>query len=711
MKKLPLIMMGLLILSFMPYVESASVGKASIDQIMLGLGESVTFGDYKIQFADVDQAWSQALIKVYAKDGSVVASKVLPTGYSLPVPDNQNTLFSVRLSWILASNQKILISLGSDLELVEGDVQINKNNAYSLPYKFNDVVIPAIKVKVTNTYENKADVQITLPYETVTATIFEGDYYAVPYKLTTDFQYSPYLYLYLKNATTSYAVFDVYLPKYPTTVFQLSGGGTGGTTPTEPIVEPTKLVYNTLPELYKGEELLIHVNGTKYKLLLGKVEGKIISEDLVEYSAYFTLFRGDGSNEPLETFKVSAGGSYLVKGIPIRVKIPVGGINLDYNKTKLELYVPEDVEVEFPKREANLMINFRINSDKILINEDLVVMVDVENRGRGAAIAANVELKFPESGFKPYSGTWSVDVIDPFKKLPTIIYILRATEIGTYEIGPVNVSYYNPNDELTDSPSSMSSNQLKVTVYAIPKLSVMGEAFNGTWSTYVHTQEKTAKLKFTISAEGKDPKYEFIKNATLQLIIPDTLDGETKLYVGDIKAGETKTLESDESDYAILKASNSIISAKLVYQDPVGNWHEENFENLVVVNSLPPAVEIKEVKVYPEPEELPSYVNTTLANLDNESKVELAEALKNISVSYLPPETGVNWWPIIAILFILVSAVLGYNYVGLKAKYDKALKELGRKKRRPGGLPKKEEPQVLKVEETETTETKEEQQL
>ncbi|KUK18349.1 MAG: Uncharacterized protein XD54_0440, partial [Thermococcus sibiricus] len=237
---------------------------------------------------------------------------------------------------------------------------------------------------------------------------------------------------------------------------------------------------------------------------------------------------------------------------------------------------------------------------------------------------------------------------------------------------------------------------------------VTGEAFNGTWSTYVHTQEKTVKLKFTISAEGKDSEYEFIKNATLQLTVPDSLDGETKLYVGDLKAGETKTLESD---YAILKASNSIISAKLVYQDPVGNWHEENFENLVVVNSLPPAVEIKEVKVYPEPEELPSYVNTTLANLDNESKVELAEALKNISVSYLPPETGVNWWPIIAILFILVSAVLGYNYVGLKAKYDKALKELGRKKRRPGGLPKKEEPQVLKVEETETTETKEEQQL
>lgn len=692
MKKLSLIMMSLLIFSLVPYAESASVGKASIDQIMLGLGESATFGDYKIQFADVDQSWTQALIKVYAKDGSLVTSKVLPTGYSLPVPDNTNPLFHVRLAWIVRNNQKILISLESDLELVEGDVQINKNDAYNLPYKFNDVVIPAIKVKVTNTYEDKANVQITLPYDTITATIFEGAYYGVPYKLNGDFEYSPYLYLYLKNATTSYAVFDVYLPKYPTTVFQLGEGGTGGTIPSTPGAEPTELVYNDI--MYEGENLTIDINGTEYALGL----------NTVGYYSSFTLF--DENNNPLKSFEVKKGTGYELSEAPLVVELIKYESESMYKRVYLRLYAPRGTEVAPIVRDPKIEVSVSTSSTELLLNDELLVFINVENSGRGRADNVNVVASIP-TGFELGSeiGTWSLDTLNPFTEMPVLVYLLKPTQVGKYELGPVLVKYY---DERGIEREVDSGNPLSITVYAIPKLSVTGEAFNGTWSTYVHTQEKTVKLKFTISAEGKDSEYEFIKNATLQLTVPDSLDGETKLYVGDLKAGETKTLESD---YAILKASNSIISAKLVYQDPVGNWHEENFENLVVVNSLPPAVEIKEVKVYPEPEELPSYVNTTLANLDNESKVELAEALKNISVSYLPPETGVNWWPIIAILFILVSAVLGYNYVGLKAKYDKALKELGRKKRRPGGLPKKEEPQVLKVEETETTETKEEQQL
>ena len=690
MKKLPLIMMGLLIFSLVPYVESASVGKASIDQVMLSLGESVTFGDYKIQFADIDQAWTQALIKVYAKDGSLVTSKVLPTGYSLSVPDNDNPLFYVRLAWILRSNQKILISLESELELVEGDVQINKNDAYNLPYKFNDVVIPAIKVKVTNTYENKANVRIILPYETITATIFEGDHYAVPYKLTSDFQYSPYLYLYLKNATTSYAVFDVYLPKYPTTVFQLGEGGAGGTTPSAPGAEPTELVYNDI--MYEGENLIIDINGTEYALGL----------NTVGYYSSFTLF--DKDNNPLKSFEVKKGTGYELSEAPLVVEL----INYEseYKRAYLRVYAPRGTEVAPIVRDPKIEVSVSTSSTELLLNDELLVFINVENSGRGRADNVNVVASIP-TGFELGSeiGTWSLDTLNPFTEMPVLVYLLKPTQVGKYELGPVVVKYY---DERGIEREVDSGNPLSITVYAIPKLSVTGEAFNGTWGTYVHTQEKTVKLKFTISAEGKEPEYEFIKNATLQLSIPDSLDGETKLYVGDLKAGETKTLESD---YAILKADNAIISAKLVYQDPLGNWHEENFENLAVVNSLPPAMETKEVKVYPDPGELPSYVNTTLANLDNESKVELAEALKNISVSYLPPETGINWWPIVAILFILVSAVLGYNYVDLKAKYDKALKELGRKKRRPGGIPKKEEAQVQKVEGTETTETKEGQQL
>ncbi|KPU63112.1 hypothetical protein EP1X_04830 [Thermococcus sp. EP1] len=683
MKKLPLIMMGLLIFSLVPYVESASVGKASIDQVMLGLGESVTFGDYKIQFADVDQAWTQALIKVYAKDGSPVTSKVLPTGYSLPVPDAQNPIFYVRVSWILASNQKILISLESDLELVQGDVNITKNGEYSLPYKFNDVVIPAIKIKVTNTYDNKVDVQIKLPYETVTQTIFEGDHYGVAYKLNGDFQYSPYLYLYLKNATTSYAVFDVYLPKYPTTVFQLGEGETGGTTPSAPSAEPTELVYNDI--MYEGENLTITLNETSYTVKL----------NTVGYYSSFSVF--DEENNLIKTFEVRRGTGYIMSEAPLALEVL--SYESEYKRAYVRIYAPKGAETTPIIRDPEIHVAISTSSTELLLDEDeLLVFIDVENSGRGRADNVNVAASIP-TGFELGSeiGTWTLSTLPPFTKMPVLVYVLKPTQVGKYSLGPVVVKYH---DERGAEKEEDSGKPIQITVYALPKLSVTGEAFNGTWSTYVHTQEKTVKLKFTISAEGKDPKYEFIKNATLQLELPDSMDGEIKLYVGDIKAGETKTLESD---YAILKADNAIINAKLVYQDPLGNWHEESFGNLVVVNSLPPAIEIKEVKVYPAPDELPSYVNSTLAELDNDSKVTLAEALQNITLAYLP-EKGISWWPILTVLFIIVSAVLGYNYVDLKSKYDKALKELGRKKRRPGGIPKKEEAQK-----TEEIQSKEEQ--
>ncbi|MCD6143701.1 DNA cytosine methyltransferase, partial [Thermococcus sp.] len=473
MKKLPLIMMGLLIFSLVPYVESASVGKASIDQVMLSLGESVTFGDYKIQFADIDQAWTQALIKVYAKDGSLVTSKVLPTGYSLSVPDNDNPLFYVRLAWILRSNQKILISLESELELVEGDVQINKNDAYNLPYKFNDVVIPAIKVKVTNTYENKANVRIVLPYETITATIFEGDHYAVPYKLTSDFQYFPYLYLYLKNATTSYAVFDVYLPKYPTTVFQLGEGGAGGTTPSAPGAEPTELVYNDI--MYEGENLIIDINGTEYALGL----------NTVGYYSSFTLF--DKDNNPLKSFEVKKGTGYELSEAPLVVEL----INYEseYKRAYLRVYAPRGTEVAPIVRDPKIEVSVSTSSTELLLNDELLVFINVENSGRGRADNVNVVASIP-TGFELGSeiGTWSLDTLNPFTEMPVLVYLLKPTQVGKYELGPVVVKYY---DERGIEREVDSGNPLSITVYAIPKLSVTGEAFNGTWGTYVHTQEKT----------------------------------------------------------------------------------------------------------------------------------------------------------------------------------------------------------------------------
>jgi hypothetical protein len=377
--------------------------------------------------------------------------------------------------------------------------------------------------------------------------------------------------------------------------------------------------------------------------------------------------------------------------VPIRVEIPPNSVELSYNRTKVRLYAPQGSEVQPIIRDADIKVELSVSTTKILLDGDeLIVFINVENQGKGKAFDVNVVAPIPD-GFELRSGigTWNLKMLDAFTKMPVLVYTLKPTQVGSYKLDTVNVQYYNEAGEKKIVKSNTIS---QIVVYGLPELSLSGEAFNGTWSTYVHTQEKTAKLKFTVSAEGNDAEYEFIKNATIKLLLPDSIDGETELFVGDLKAGETKTLESE---YALLRPDNAIISAVLVYQDPLGNWHEENFGNLVVVNSLPPA--IKEVKVDLSPEELPQYVNSMLVKLDDETRVLLAEKLYNITAPYIPPEKGVNWWSILTILFVIVSAVLAYNYIDLKSKYEKVLKELGRRKKRPGGLPKKEE--ALKSEE------------
>ena len=694
MKKLTLILIAMLISSVVQIpLSSAATDNARITGIEIsGKQGTIIWGTHEIKIEYGDG------FVTYTVSG-ITNPKTVPSGTKVCKVEGDNQMLksgddcdsSDVLFWIQAyyvsSRQKLYVNLGSPLTEEETLTSMEEGDLESF-YQYST------KVKLVTVDESKSEVkvEVTLPDGTKkTETIDEEDYETFDAK-AGEYTYRDFVKIEVtKIKDEDEATLEVYFPKYPSLVLEVKSAGI---TPSETPQEATELIYNDI--LYSGEILTIKTNGTvAYKLKLNSVG----------YYSSFSLF--DKNNKPIKTFTVKEGGSYQVSEAPIRIEIPINTLDLEYNRIRVKVYGPQGAEIQPIIREPNIKVKVSTSTRSLLLGEnEVIVFVNIENQGKGKAFDVNVVVPVPNN-FELMSdiGTWNLKVLDAFTKMPVLVYILKPTQVGTYTLSPVEVRYYT---EAGKKKVEKSNSISQIFVYSIPKLSVTGEAFNGTWGTYVHTQEKTVKLKFTISAGGKDPEYEFIKNATLQLTIPDSLDGETKLYVGDLKAGETKTLESD---YAILKADNAIISAKLVYQDPLGNWHEENFENLVVVNSLPPAVETKEVKVYPDPEELPSYVNTTLANLDNESKVELAEALKNISVSYLPPETGINWWPIIAILFILVSAVLGYNYVDLKAKYDKALKELGRKKRRPGGIPKKEEAQIQKVEETETTETKEGQQL
>lgn len=686
MRKVAILIVGLLILSVVPLVKSAVPSTAQVTLIELGLGDSVIFGNYEIKFADVNPSWTKVNIHIYEKGKTTPsATPVLGVGESYPFPTENNPLFYVKIAWIKSDAKTIYLRIESPLKKLESKT-LSEGETYQLPSW-----LPKIKIKVVEAYDDSAKFEIILPYETITQTIAEGKGYGVPYKLTEisgkTISYYPYVYIDLKSSANNGDVnFDIYIPEYATTSLQVKRAQVSEETPQQVVAEPTELIYNDI--LYVGEILTFSINQTTYKLRLNSVG----------YYSSFSVF--DKNNKPIKTFTVKEGSGYQLSQVPIRVEIPPNSVDLSYNRTKVRLYAPKGSEVQPIIREANIKVELSVSTTKILLDGDeLIVFVNVENQGRGKAFDVNVVAPIP-SGFELRSGigTWNLKMLDAFTKMPVLVYTLKPTQVGSYKLDTVNVQYYN---EAGEKKAVKSNTINQIIVYGLPKLSLSGEAFNGTWSTYVHTQEKTVKLKFTVSAEGKDAKYEFIKNATIKLLLPDNLDGETELFVGDLKAGETKTLESE---YAILKPDNAIISAMLVYQDPLGKWHEENFGNLVVVNSLPPTVEVKEVKVYPSPEELPQYVNSTLAKLDNKTREVLAEKLNNITISYLPPsEKGINWWPILAILFLITSAVLAYNYMDLKSKYEKALKELGRRKRRPGGLPKKEE--TLKVEEKAVEET------
>jgi hypothetical protein len=154
--------------------------------------------------------------------------------------------------------------------------------------------------------------------------------------------------------------------------------------------------------------------------------------------------------------------------------------------------------------------------------------------------------------------------------------------------------------------------------------------------------------------------------------------------IGTLKAGESKTIQLD---LTVLRENLTNVRAILVYLDPLGGQHKLDLGNLVTVNSIPPRIVVEKVKVWPTPDELPEYVNKTLAGMDDPKP--LAGELANISAYYLPPKG--NPWKPVAIIFIITTIVVA----GIAYKYwdeaEKLREKLERKKqRRPGGLPKKE---------------------
>ncbi|WP_232461961.1 BatD family protein [Thermococcus siculi] len=640
---------------------------ASITGVSLGLKDKAVLGPFSVQFVDVNPNWSKIYLQVDGPQGPL--RYVLgQDGYFL-YPNSANVYLNVSLVWIRYDTKSVLLEMRSPLQRILQGRELNVGDTITLPQGF-----PQIKIKLTSASDDQATFLVTMPYgDTHTLVIDEGAGGGVSYKLDDTHRYSNYMYIQLVSSNKNGPVtVDVYVPKIASTDFKIIKEGGEEKPPETP--EQTVLVYNGL--LYVGEKLPVEVDNTTYYVKMVSTIPDVVKVEVL---------KGDQS---LGTMLLEVGD--IPKNVPnTPLQLSVQSVEPDYKRATLRVYAPMGTEVTPILRQANLVAKIDAIPKEIMLTDDLVVTINVQNLGRGDAYDVNVAAPIPDD-FELISMTksWTLKNFPAFTNMPALIYVLRPTKVGEFEIGKAIVTFYDDKSLETGKKRVVYSQPLKgIKVYNIPAIDVSAQAYNGTWGNYVTASvNDTVKLKFEIRASEGNPDYEFIKNATLLLDLSSNLDGQPVIEIGTIRAGEVKTLQLD---LKVLRENLTNIRATLIYLDPLGGQHRLDLGNLVTINSIPPKVIVEEVKVWPTPEELPKYVNETLAGMEDPQP--LASELANISAYYLPKEEQSNPWKPTAIAFIILAVILA----GIAYKYwdeaEKLREKLERKKhRRPGGLPKKE---------------------
>jgi len=637
-------------------------------QLTLGLGDKAKLGPYTVTFSDVSLQWDQVYITVEGPDGSV--RDVLKPGQMMYYPsnDSERLLIAVKLMWIKRDTQSIILEIMSPLIKFYTNKEMTAGEELTLPEG-----LPQIKIKLESSSSTEAVFTVTTPYGSkYTFDVPEGDSRGISYTLDSKHVYSSYLVIEVLNATKSEAVVNIYVPRVASVDFKIIPKES----PTEEQPQPavgTTIIYSDY--IYVDEILRVKYNNTEYSFKLLSVIPDVIKVEALK------------GNQSIGNYTLGVGDiPKVVGGTPFM--LAVRSTQPEYKRAVLRVYGPIEAQVNPILRSAKVVANITAVPKKVLLGQDIVLSIGVENRGRGDAYQLNVAAPIP-NGFELISMTksWQINNLPAFTKLPMLVYVLRPTKVGKFDIGKVIVTYYDDQSLETGKMKTIYSNYLAgVEVYGIPDLTVTARAYNGTWSNYVGAKvNQTVKVQFSITASKGNPNYEFVKNATLYIVVPKGLTGKTVLKVGDIKAGETKTVTAD---FKVTSEGLSHIGAVLVYLDPLGNEHKLNAGNLVTVNSVPPAVIIKEVKVWPKPEELPAYVNQTLKKMDDPAP--LAEEIQGVVAPYVPKKS--NPWKPLTIIFLLttiLAGVMAYNYYTKLEKIQE--KVLKKKQRRPGGLPKKEE--------------------
>jgi len=662
-----LILVGLFLFAGLN-VKSAvaeDVQYAEISSVQLGLRDKAVLGPYSFTFADFDPDNDAA--KILISGGSESSGVWIEDGQTVYYPSNdEKHIFALSVTiWGPDTDPTVYLDIKSPLKLID-TVTLQEGKYYTLPSSF-----PEIKVKLIRSTNDYATFNVYLPYSSdpTTVKIYKGSGRGVAYKLNDEYRYEDYLYIKVTDSDSDSATFEVYLPKVASVDFNVikEGSDDGSSDQNSQEIEP---VYNDL--LYVDENLPVKVENTTYYV-------KLIS--VVSTKASIEIYK---ESTKVSTYFVNVGEVKAISDTPL--KISIQNTEPQYNRCKLVVYAPADAQVTPILRSANIVADIDATPKEIMLDDSLVVVVSVENRGKGDAYDVAVAAPIPNN-FELVSLTksWTFETFPAFTKMPALIYVLKPTKVGEFDIGKVTVTFYDDKSLETGRKKTIYSQSLTgIKVYNVPSIDVSAQAYNGTWGDYVTAEVgDNVSLKFTLRASEGNPNYEFVKSATLILDLPDSVDGKKQVEIGTIRAGETKT---SQLNLTVLNEDLINIKATLVYLDPLGEEHRLELGNLVTINSLPPKA--KEVKVWPTPEELPAYVNQTLAEMDNPTP--LAEELADISADYLPP--GSNPWKPFAILLLIVAFVLA----GASYKYwdeaERLREKLERKKqKRPGGLPKKAE--------------------
>ncbi len=669
-KHLSILLILLLLPLYGPGVHAEKNWTAEVSPVILGFGDSVRIANYTIQFYDVSTNWSLVTLRVSYPDG--VQLLYLREGEVGYIPSKDLEIFEIVLNSIDSKNSRIVISIVSPLVKVRENLQMVPNKTV--------VINKNVIVRLLASWVNGATIGVKVPPLTKFSVfnLTPGQSRGFDYQLAPGFMYVNYLRVELQSASDDVAWLNIYLPKLDAENLTMQTiPATNGSKPVE--TEPTIFTEVWRGYLHQGVPLNVETPVGTSAIFV-----KNLTHNETLFSINFTFLNGSSVTKDI-TVPVEADITN-VEGIPLM--LGVDETDVDHERALIKVLAPLGSVASKPPEPANVSVSISAVPTELMVGDVVAVSINVANKGPGEAKNLVIAAPVP-NGFELVGNEtgWSVGDLAPYSEVPAIVYLLRPTSPGEFTISGVVATYYTERGEKVQVKSTPD---IPIRVYDVPDLHVTILGSNSTsgrnWNSYVHVKNMspvTAIINVTVT--GTESKFEYIKDAELHLSYPPGIAGPALIGLGNLSAGNNieKTIQIRP-----LETGRFPIQASLVYHDPLGSEHELDLGTVLVVDTVPPKIIVKQkiVRVYPSEEELPNFINQTLQNSTNARS--LAEDISNVIEPYLPK--GTNYWKLSTVVLLVIVLILGYLAYGYYREVQTFRRFLLRKRKsRPGGLPKK----------------------